>query len=71
MESAREFGRLEAQVEDLKKDMAETQRDVKEILEVINQAKGSWKVMMAVAGLSAFVSGLVVKFFPFTWTLPK
>jgi len=58
---ARDFGRLEAQVELLQGEVTELSKDVKSLLELANQSKGGFWMGMAIAstmgGLISFIGG--------------
>jgi hypothetical protein len=62
---ARDFGRLEAQVELLQGEVTELSKDVKSLLELANQSKGGFWMGMAIAstmgGLISFVGGKLIK----------
>jgi len=62
---ARDFGRLEAQVELLQNEVTELSKDVKSLLELANQSKGGFWMGMAIAstmgGLISFVGGKLLK----------
>lgn len=62
---ARDFGRLEAQVELLQSEVTELSRDVKSLLELANQSKGGFWMGMAIAstmgGLISFIGGKLIK----------
>jgi hypothetical protein len=49
--SAREFGRLEAQVEALQSEVRDLSRDVKCLLELANRSKGGFWMGMTIASL--------------------
>jgi len=54
---ARDFGKLEAQVESLQTQVAQLSVDVKLMLEMINQSKGGfWMGMAVVSSLSGILS---------------
>ena len=54
---ARDFGKLEAQVESLQTQVAQLSVDVKLMLEMINQSKGGfWMGMAVVSALSGILS---------------
>lgn len=63
--SAREFGKLEAQVEALQNEVHQLSKDVKALLELANKGKGGfWGGMMvasAVGGAITFVVDRVLK----------
>jgi hypothetical protein len=55
--SAREFGRLEAQVESLQCEVHNLSKDVKSLLELANQSKGGfWMGMMIASGVGGMVT---------------
>jgi DNA anti-recombination protein RmuC len=53
---AREFGKLEAQVEALQKEMHSLSTDVKALLELANKGKGGFWMGMTIA---SFMGGIV------------
>jgi DNA anti-recombination protein RmuC len=53
---AREFGKLEAQVESLQKEMHSLSADVKALLELANKGKGGFWMGMTIA---SFMGGIV------------
>jgi len=62
---ARDFGKLEAQVESLQSEVHQLAKDVKELLELANKSKGGfWTGMMiasAIGGLITFLGGKFLK----------
>jgi hypothetical protein len=62
---ARDFGKLEAQVELLQVEVTELSKDVKSLLELANKSKGGFWMGMAIAstvgGLISFVGGKLLK----------
>jgi hypothetical protein len=62
---ARDFGRLEAQVELLQNEVTELSKDVKSLLELANQSKGGFWMGMAIAstmgGLISFIGSKLIK----------
>lgn len=62
---ARDFGKLEAQVEALEKEVHALRTDVRALLELANQSKGGLWVGMSIAsvlgGLVTFLMGKVLK----------
>lgn len=54
-------GKLEVQVERLEQDMSELKGDVKAIRAVLDETKGSWKMLLMVGGFAAAIGGLVTK----------
>ena len=57
--SAREFGRLEAQVEALQTEVHTLSKDVKSLLELANKSKGGFWMGMTIA---SFVGGAITFF---------
>jgi hypothetical protein len=57
--SAREFGRLEAQVDSLQVEVSDLRKDVKCLLELANKSKGGFWMGMTIA---SFVGGGVTFF---------
>ena len=53
---ARDFGKLEAQVEALQKEMHQLSTDVKALLELANKGKGGFWVGMTIA---SFMGGVI------------
>jgi len=49
--SAREFGKLEAQVEALQSEVSDLRGDVKKLLELANKSKGGFWMGMTIASL--------------------
>lgn len=62
---------LKTEVEYLKGHIAEIRDDTKEIKETLHQAKGGWKTLMLVAGISSTIGALATKLMPFFGVLPK
>ena len=62
---AREFGKLEAQVEALQSEVHELSRDVKALLELANKSKGGFWMGMTIAsmvgGFITFIGGKFLK----------
>jgi tetrahydromethanopterin S-methyltransferase subunit B len=54
-------GRLEVQVERLEGDVSEMKGDIKAIRTTLDNASGSWKMLVIVAGFAAAVGGFVTK----------
>lgn len=62
---------LKTEVEYLKAHIAEIRDDTREIKETLHQAKGGWKTLMLVAGISSTIGALAVKVAPFLGFMPK
>ena len=57
----RDIGRLEGTVERLTSDVDDLKRMVSDMHTVITEARGGWKSLMAVAGLSSVLTGALIK----------
>ena len=66
-----EVAKLSVKVDMLETNMAEVKADVKCLLAKMNQAKGGWMTLIAVAGVAGGVGAFVGKFIPFLGGLPK
>lgn len=62
---------LKTEVEYLKAHLSEIKDDTREIKETLHQAKGGWKTLMLVAGISSTVGALAAKVLPFMGLFPK
>lgn len=60
----REFGRLEAEVQNLSKTVETMAQDLKAVRSAMDAAGGGWKVLVAVGGLSGAVTAFAVKWLP-------
>ncbi|EED40792.1 hypothetical protein N7643_04310 [Stenotrophomonas maltophilia] len=68
MQIHRDMGRMEAtikaqgeQITTLVQQQKEMQAQVQEIHDVLTEARGSWKTLLMVGGLSSFITGLLFK----------
>jgi hypothetical protein len=62
--SAREFGRLEAQVEALQNEVHSLSKDVKCLLELANKSKGGfWMGMTIASGVGGLFTFFIDRFF--------
>lgn len=55
---------LQSEMRDVKEDLHDIKKDVREMLIFMQQARGSWKTVMGIAGASAAVGALVAKIIP-------
>lgn len=53
------LGRHAAQIEQLRSDVHEIKTDLKALVAVFSEAKGSWRVLAAIAGAAATIGGIV------------
>lgn len=61
MSAERELGEHSKAIETLEAQMAQLQRDVTEIKELLAGARGGWKVLVAVSGLAAAAGAGLLK----------
>jgi len=66
-----DFGRLTAKVEMLEEQVAEMRADLRAVRDMLNEAKGGWKLMLAVAGFAGTAGALLSKFLVFFQSTPK
>lgn len=59
--SEQQIGALQADVGNLKTDMTQLKQDVREIRDIVIEARGSWRTLVILSGISAAVGGLIVK----------
>lgn len=67
----REIGEMMARLGHLESSVHEMKTDLKVISQTLSEAKGSWRTLLAVAGFSSVVGGLLVKFLPFIGGFPR
>lgn len=63
--SERDFGKLETKVEHLEGMVKSISEDMKAVRSILDQAKGSWKLMVGVATLSSAVTAGIFKLWSF------
>jgi len=57
----RDVGRVEGRLEKVEADMDDVKRMVKDMHDTITTAKGGWKTLLAVGGLSAALASAITK----------
>jgi len=62
---------LKTELDHVRKDMDEVKGDLKVIRETLQQAKGGWKTLMLVAGISSTVGAFIAKVAPWFGVFPK
>ena len=60
----RDFGRLEAEVLSLQKQVSEMAEDMKAVRSLLDHTKGGWQVICLVAGLTSAITVLAIKILP-------
>lgn len=61
----RDFGRLEAEVQAMQKQIEEMASDMKAVRTMLDGAAGGWRVMVAVASFTSAMTALAMKLIPF------
>lgn len=67
----REVGRLGGVVDGLERDLCEMRKDVKMILATLNEARGSWKTLVAIGAISGAAGAFIAKVGLWTGWFPK
>lgn len=67
----RAIGRLEACVSGLRSDMDEVKADVKAVRSTVDQARGGWKLGVALAGGGGVIGATLTKVVPWLMVGPR
>lgn len=60
----RDFGRLEAEVQAMQRQIEDMASDLKAVRTLLDGAAGGWRVMVAVASFTSAMTTLAIKFLP-------
>lgn len=71
VELERTIGNFEAKIDRLEKDVAGLVMKQDEMLSILHQAKGGWKVMVMVGGGAAAVTLFLSKVIGWLWSFPR
>lgn len=55
---------LQTEMRDVKEDLHDIKSDVREMLRFTQEARGSWKTVMGIAGAAAAIGALMAKLIP-------
>ena len=58
---AQKFGGMEARLDRLEREVEKMAATVQELRDLLLQARGSWKLMMAIAGLATAFGAMITK----------
>lgn len=64
-EVQRDLGKHEAQIEQLERRMSNLEDKMDEVLLILHQAQGSWKMMVAIGGIAAVIGGMLREIFSY------
>lgn len=67
----REMGEFTAKVAAMEKDLSELKSDVRAIRDAMNQARGGWKAVALISGISGTLGAAIAKAIPFLMSLPR
>lgn len=67
----RTVGNFEAKIDRLERDVATLIANQAEMLQILHQAKGGWKVMVMVGTAASFLSVTFYKIISYVWTMPR
>lgn len=70
MSIAREVGALEARMETVEQEVHAMRKDVREIRDALVTARGGWRTLVVVIGLSTTLGATIAKLLPFL-ALPR
>ena len=68
---AQEVGELKGRLGAVEEITRDQHKDIKTILRTLNQARGGWKTLLLIAGLSAAFGALGAKIVTFMGVLPR
>ena len=66
----RALGRLEGRMQAVEREVHDVKTAVTSIKATVDQSKGGWRVVVAVAGIAGSIGALIGKFAPFLTTKP-
>lgn len=66
----RALGRLEGRMQAVEREVHDVKTAVTSIKATVDQSKGGWRVLVAVAGIAGSIGALIGKFAPFLTTKP-
>lgn len=63
----RELGDLNARMSRVEQDLLKQGNDLAEVLKILTQAQGGWKVLVVVGGVAAVIGGIVTRVLQAVW----
>lgn len=67
----RDIGSLQSDVRSIKEDQADMKADIREVRDFMREAKGSWKMLVFLATVSAALGSLGTKIIGLFWPVMK
>ncbi len=67
----RTVGNFEAKIDRLERDVATLIKHQNEMLQILHQAKGGWKVMVMVGGAASGLTLFFYKIISYIWVMPR
>jgi hypothetical protein len=64
-------GNFEAKIDRLERDVATLIKHQNEMLQILHQAKGGWKVMVMVGGAASAITVFFYKILSYFWVMPR
>lgn len=67
----RTVGNFEAKIDRLERDVSLLIANQTEMLQILHQARGGWKVMVMVGGAASGITILLTKVLNYLWVMPR
>ena len=67
----RTVGNFEAKIDRLERDVSTLIKHQNEMLQILHQAKGGWKVMVMVGGAASAATVFFYKLISYVWVMPR
>lgn len=67
----RTVGNFEAKIDRLERDVSLLIANQTEMLQILHQARGGWKVMVMVGGAASGITILLTKILSYIWAMPR
>ena len=67
----RTVGNFEAKIDRLERDVSLLIANQTEMLQILHQARGGWKVMVMVGGAASGITILLTKILSYVWVMPR
>lgn len=67
----RTVGAFEAKIDRLERDVSLLIANQTEMLQILHQARGGWKVMVMVGGAASAITIMATKVLSYIWSLPR